>query len=742
MTSRKGSVQTQKFIIVSNRLPVSVSKENGKLVYTRSSGGLAMAMSSLSGEKAEQLWIGWPGIASDDLTPAEKGAITRTLRKEGCAPVFLTKKQIESFYHGYANDTLWPLFHYFQSIANYDKAYWDGYKEVNAVFRRAIVHHAHPEASIWVHDYHLLLLPQMIRTALPKSTIGFFLHIPFPSYEIFRLLPNRAEVLEGLLGADLIGFHVYDYARHFLNSVLRILGIESTHGSIILNERVIRADAFPLGIDYQRFVSALQDDATQQELQVLDSHSAGQKMILSMDRLDYSKGIMKRLEAFDQLLAENPKLHKKVTLFVLAVPSRTEVETYQELRDQLEKTVSRINGAYASMDWIPVSYQFKNLPFEQIVALYARADIALLTPLRDGMNLVAKEYVATKQRRPGVLILSEMAGAVDELPEAIRINPNDICAIVLALKSALNMPQKTQITNLKSMQKRLSRYTVQRWAHDFMEQLEASRRNQDRQSSKLLSVDSEAKLVRQFSKAKRRLLLLDYDGTLRGFAASHDPNAAAPPKALLKLLRDLTALPDTKVCIISGRPRKALTTWFHGLPVTLAAEHGAWMKHDGEWSQQPVSLHEHKKTILPVLEHYAERTPGASIEQKDFAIVWHYRNVPIELAHARNTSLRYELNQLLANTDLTIHKGAKIIEIKPRSVHKGAVAEDLMAIHKADFILCAGDDYTDEDMFRTLPEDAFSIKVGLGDTSARYQVASIKRILNLLRRLAQENLPT
>lgn len=725
----------QKFIIVSNRLPVSVSKVAGRLVYETSSGGLATAMSSLGDESFERLWIGWPGIPSDELTPADKAAITRKLRSLGCAPVFLTKQQVDNFYHGYANDTIWPLFHYFQSIANYDNNYWLSYKAVNAQFKKVVVRHAGSQASVWIHDYHLMLLPQMLRKVLPDGTIGFFLHIPFPSYEIFRLLPNRSQILEGLLGADLVGFHVYDYARHFLSSVLRILGIENSHGSIIMGSRVVKADAFPIGIDYGRFVAALDGEETAKEVKILDDHYRGKKVVLSMDRLDYSKGIMKRLEAFEQLLRENPRLHKKIVLIIVAVPSRVEVESYKELRAEIEKTISHINGAYGSVDWTPISYQFKNLPFEQIVALFARADIALLTPLRDGMNLVAKEYIAAKQYKPGVLILSEMAGAVDELPEAIRINPNDINSIVRALLVALRMPRKTQLDNLKSMQRRLSRYTVQRWSNDFIEQLNASKETQARRGSKIVTPETEAKLIRQFTRAKKRLLLLDYDGTLRGFVSSHKPQLAKPPASLLRLIRDLASLPNTKVCIISGRSRKALATWFHGIPLSLAAEHGAWMKYNGEWSQQPVSLHEHKKVILPVLEHYAERTPGARIEQKDFALVWHYRNVATELAHARNASLRYELNQLLANTDLTVHKGAKIIEIKPRTVHKGMVAEDLMAIHKADFVLCIGDDYTDEDMFRVLPDSAFSIKVGLGDTSARFQVTSVEKVLQLLRKL-------
>jgi trehalose 6-phosphate synthase/phosphatase len=717
-------------------LPVSVSKQDGELVFTPSSGGLATAMSSLDGDGTDRLWIGWPGIPSDDLSAAEKSTITRKLRAYHCSPVFLTQAQVDKFYAGYANDTIWPLFHYFQAYAQFDPEYWRAYQEVNAVYQKAVVRNADPAALIWIHDYHLMVLPQLLRRALPDSTIGFFLHIPFPSYEIFRSLPNRVQVLEGLLGADLVGFHIYDYARHFLSSVLRILGIENSRGAVVMGDRVVKADAFPIGIDYQKFVDALDGEPVKAELQKLKTHYNGQKIILSVDRLDYSKGIMKRLEAFERFLEQNPAYHRKVALVVVAVPSRTEVETYKELRDAIEKTISRINGAYGKVDWTPISYQFRNLPFEEVVALFARSEIALLTPLRDGMNLVAKEYVAAKQHAPGVLILSEMTGAVDELPEALRINPNDIDSIVLAIKQALKMPRKEQRARLESMQARLSRYTVQRWAADFTEQLRRSKQAQAQEGGKLLPAQDERTLVQRFKTAKHRLLLLDYDGTLRGFAPSHNPALAKPSQELLALLRKLTALPGTEVCIVSGRPRPALEEWFDGIPVVLAAEHGAWVKYNGEWSQQQISLHEHKKTILPILEHYAERTPGARIEQKDFALVWHYRGVPTELAYARNASLRYELGQVLAGTDISVHGGNKIIEIKPRNVHKGAVAEDLLALYPSDFVLCIGDDYTDEDMFRALPEEAYSIKVGLGETSARYQVASIQRVLRLLQKLS------
>lgn len=718
------------FIVVSNRLPVNVSREDGKLVLRPSTGGLATAMSSLTSNK---LWIGWPGIADDDLTDDDRAFIRKELASYGCYPVFLTKNQIEKFYEGYANDTIWPLFHYFQQYARYDPDYWQAYKDVNKLYMQAVIKQAASDAAIWIHDYHLMLLPRLLRKNLPNASIGFFLHIPFPSYEIFRLLPNRTQILEGLLGADLVGFHVYDYARHFMSSVLRILGVESSRGTIVLGDRVIKVDSFPIGIDYTRYVSALEDSETLEQRKVLDKLYRGQKVILSMDRLDYSKGIESRLKAFEQFLQQNPSAHQKVSMVMVAVPSRTEVETYRELRQDIERTVSRINGTFGTVGWTPIAYHFKNLPFPQIVALQARADIALITPLRDGMNLVAKEYIATKQKGLGVLILSEMTGAIDELPEALRVNPNNTDSIVAAIRGALDMPKKEQQRRLASMQGRLSRYTVQRWAKDFMDELHATKRAQADQGSRLLTQEREDKLLRLFGMAKKRLLLLDYDGTLRGFAAGHEPHLAAPTVRLKRLIQEVALIPRTLVCIVSGRPRAALDEWFGDLPVALAAEHGAWMKYDGEWSRQQVSLHEHKDRLLPLLELYVDRTPGARIEQKDLAIVWHYRGVPAELAHARNASLRHELERVLENTDVSVHAGNKILEIKPDTVHKGAVAEDLFALHNPDFALSIGDDYTDEDMFKAMPDEAFSIKVGLGDTAARYQVLGIDDVLRLLK---------
>lgn len=728
-------MSTSKLIIIANRLPVSVSKVNGKLVFTHSSGGLATAMSSIGTDASDVLWVGWPGIAADELTAADRAVITRRLHKDNYHPVFLTKEQVAHYYEGYANDTLWPLFHYFQSLAQYDASYWASYQQVNKLFCRVAGKLIDQKTSVWVQDYHLLLLPKLLRDAHPKLTIGFFMHIPFPSYEIYRLLPNRREILEGLLGADLIGFHVYDYVRHFLSSCLRILGQDNIHGTISYGDRVITADAFPIGIDYRKFVSSLDLPAVTAELAMLHEHYRGKRVVLSVDRLDYSKGILKRLEAFEQFLAKNPRLHGRVTMIMIAVPSRAEIDAYRDLRETVERTVSSINGRFGQVNWTPISYQYKNLPFEKVLPLLAFSDVALITPLRDGMNLVAKEYVASKQKRYGVLILSEMAGAIDELPEALSVNPNDTESIVDALLRALRMPKAEQVRRLHTMQRRLSEYDVQRWAMDFMDQLHAVTQLQRRNREKLLVNGQKNRLLNAFVQAKHRLICLDYDGTLRGFVPTHEPDAAKPPVSLKRLLTQLAALPNTKVCIVSGRPREVLQQWFKDLPVSLAAEHGAWVRDGDEWSQDQASFQSYKKLVMPLLKTYAERTPGAQIEEKNFALVWHYRNVATELAYARNASLKHELNVMLSNTDVGIFSGNKIIEIKPRTIHKGYVVSDMLVMYPSDFVLCAGDDYTDEDMFEHAPEDAFSIKVGLGDTRANYQVESIDKLLMVLKSL-------
>ncbi len=723
-----------KLVIVSNRLPVSVVKNGDKLEFEASSGGLATAMSSL--DQPNRIWVGWPGIASDNLTDDDRRVIRAELGKHGCFPVFLTSQQIERFYEGYSNDTLWPLFHYFQSLTRHRNEYWNAYQEVNQLYADAAAEVVDASGSVWIHDYHLMTMPGMLRSRLPSLAIGFFLHIPFPSFEIYRLLPQRNELLKGLLGADLIGFHVYDYARHFLSSCLRLLGISSHHGVIEYEGRTIKTDAYPIGIDYDKFRATLGESATKEALRSLDDMYKNMKLILSVDRLDYSKGIPERLEAFRILLHDYPQWRGKVRMQMIAVPSRTEVRTYQNLREQIEQTVSRINGEYGTVDWAPISYQFQNRPFHEVVALYAAADVALVTPIRDGMNLVAKEYVASKQGRPGVLILSEMTGAIDELPESLSINPSNTKSVADTMHTALTMSKSEQVRRLKDMQRRLKSYTVQEWGADFMSDLEAAGGKREQSHRKRMTDESRAELISTYRSSDRRLIILDYDGTLKSFVSSPRAILAKPSLKLRRMLKRLADDERNELAIVSGRPKKALERWFRGIDITLIAEHGAWTRYDGKWTSSDTDFKHVKKRLKPVLDKYVSRTAGSEVEEKDYSLVWHYRNVAPELAYVRAGEMKRELIGLINDDDIGVHSGDKVIEIKPNEINKGYAASELEALYPAQFTLAAGDDYTDEDMFRELPTDSYTIKVGPGDTKARFQLSSVSEMTDLLEQLS------
>ena len=726
----------EKLLIISNRLPVSVSKVNGKLVFKKSDGGLATGLGSIK-KPTQKVWLGWPGIASEKLNNSEKKKVVSELAKYHCVPVFLSEKQVDNFYLGYSNTTIWPLFHYFTQHTEYRARYWASYQEVNAVFNRAAQKCIDKNTTIWVHDYQLMMLPQLIRKRRPQAVIGFFLHIPFPSFEIYRLLPHRASILRGILGADLIGFHTYSYTRHFLSSSLRILGYHSDLGRIQMKDRIARADAFPISIDYKKFVKTAKSSVVKKEIANLQKYYRGQKVILSLDRLDYSKGILERLKAYELFLSRNPQYHKKVVMVMIAIPSRTQVEAYKDMREEIERTVSRINGDYASVDWAPISYQYQSVPFDQLIALYRRADVALVTPIRDGMNLVAKEYVASNIDGKAVLVLSEMAGAASELPEALLVNPNSRENVAETIFRAFEMPVREQKERMKSMQKRISTYDIHKWASDFMDQLNQTGRYQQEQFHNNLTKNDQQQVLRNYRNSKAGLFLLDYDGTLTDFGAHPSHELVVPTEKVKALLKNLKRTDDDEVVIISGRSKHTLQKWFKDLPISLVAEHGAWIRVNGRWHKNYAVKPDWMAKVKPILERYVERTPGSFIEKKDSALVWHFRNVSHSLASVRQAAIRHEILRALRGTDIVVHEGSKILEIKPKSIHKGAfVAEKLMS-KKWDFILAIGDDYTDEDMFDVLPEFANSIKVGFEESQAKYHVPSSENVVNLLDLLAR-----
>ena len=729
-----------RLVIVSNRLPVTIKGEKNGYTFERSVGGVATGLSTYlvaPGEASrDYVWVGWPGSS----VPAKaQNKLKDRLQSEFKAyPVFLSEQEMENFYHGFCNKTIWALFHYFPSYAAYDDKYWQDYIEVNEAFCRAVLEVAEPGDPIWIHDYHLMLLPQMLRERLPDNPIGFFLHIPFPSFEIFRLLPSswRSKMLEGLIGADLIGFHTYDYVQHFLRCVLSILGHEHHMGEILVGERVVQADSFPMGIDFPKFHFSHAEPRIHEEIKRLRRTLGNKQLILSVDRLDYSKGIAHRLNGYELFLEQNPDWHEKVVLLLVVVPSRIGVHRYQLMKREIDELVGNINGRFGKIDWAPIIYQFKGLDFEPLTALYSVSGIILVTPLRDGMNLIAKEYVSARADGTGVLILSEMAGAAKELPQALIINPNTPQEIARAIERALQMPVEEQQKRNAAMQQRLRRYDVVRWATDFVRSLIKAKEAQTILSAKRLVQERYIEIAKPFRREEHRILFLDYDGTLVPFNGI--PQLAAPDAELLNLLNRAATRAD--VVLISGRDKTTMDRWFSDLPIGMIAEHGAWtkQKHSG-WKMPKQINAEWKKDVLPVLEFFSDRLPGAFVEEKEFSVVFHYREADPELAAIRLRDLTANLSQLASLHDLHTLPGNKVLEIRMSGVEKGSAALTFLSNQEYGFCMAIGDDWTDEDLFRVLPNSAFTIKVGFGLTTAKFYLRNYQEVRTLLNNVIDDS---
>jgi trehalose 6-phosphate synthase/phosphatase len=717
--------ETRRLIIVSNRLPITAKKHGGKIEFSLSSGGLATGLSSLDSHY-DKHWMGWPGLYLESDQAQEE--MQKELSAKNIHPVFITPEDIENYYEGFSNKTIWPLFHYFNEFTRYTKEFWEAYKKVNVLFFEELKQIIHPDDIVWVHDYHLMLLPGLLRQQFPNNRIGFFLHIPFPSYELFRTLPYRNEIMEGILGADLIGFHTFEYMRHFLIAVYRIKDLESRLGRFYYDDHLVQVDAFPMGIDYMKFHKAIQNKLVQQKVKSFKENFGSKKLILSVDRLDYSKGILQRLKAFDRLLEQYPEHLGTISLIVVVVPSRSQVEQYNALKIEIDETIGALNGKYASIEWTPVHYYYRNLPFRELVALYNLSDIALITPFRDGMNLIAKEYIASKADGKGVLILSEMAGSAQVLKEALIINPNDIDEIVKSLQMAINMLPKEQKQRIDIMQKSLEEHTVQKWAHHFIQVLEKIYQEQKKLLDKILDEDKVAGIQEQFIKSHSRLFMINYDGTLVKY--SEDPAKAIPSKEILKMIKDLSE--NSRLLIISGRDHITLDKWFSGLNIDLIAEYGTWLREEGVWTQAQMLEDAWKNEIHPIINHFMNKTPGSFIEEKSYSLAWHYRKADPFLSDMRLQELINCLIYPCTKHKLEIFYGSKVLEIKPVGVDKKTVTRNWLNKQSWDFIMAIGDEKTDEDIFEVLPEEAFSIRVGRTPTRAKFSLKNPSEVLSFL----------
>jgi trehalose 6-phosphate synthase/phosphatase len=712
-------------INVSNRLPITVDGDE----IGKSSGGLVTAMEGLTGSGTQLQWIGWPGGVVEE--PERQRQLTDRLANEfGYTPVFLTDAENRGFYEGFSNASLWPLLHYLPSYYRYEPEWWDVYRTVNQRFADTAVAAARDGDVVWVHDYQLMLVPAMIKRANPALRVGFFLHTPFPAYEIFRCHPRRLELVQGLLGADLVGFHTLGYLRHFRTAVQRLVGIESKITVVRQGERhQTHMGVYPIGINADKFLEEMSGDAFAKKVEEIRQSFGAKRLVLSVERLDYTKGILRRLEAIDRFLADTEKVEERdrIKFIFINVPSREGVEEYQELRAEVESLVGRINGRYATLQNSPIHFMHGSVSFTELCALYAAAEVGLVTPLIDGMNLVAKEYaICQTDERPGALVISEFAGAAQEMYGALIVNPYDAQQQADAIRQGLAMGDDEKRRRLATMRARVRAFDANAWAKSFINDLAGRARTDAAAVAPMADRVAQAKqrLREAVAGGRRVALFLDYDGTLREIEQRPaDAFPSAPVLALLDRLKAAGAHVD--VAVISGRTPQDLEAWLGGYPFALIADHGASLRHRGatRWERlDRNATYGWKQEVLRVLRLYEETTPGSTVEDKRTSLVWHYRQADHEFATWRARHLATELAVLLANEPVEVRQGRMIVEVAAAQVNKGAAVGHLLADEDYDLIVCAGDDVTDESMFELDAKNLLTIKVGDAHTSAQVRL--------------------
>jgi trehalose 6-phosphate synthase/phosphatase len=714
-------VTGERLLVASARLPVAVAARGpGEWDVSASPGGLATALRAVASQRPF-LWIGWPGQA----VPADQqAAVTEAIQRvdAGAVPVHLDRPAIEGWYEELSNRVLWPLLHALPAPMRVAAGAWQRYVEVNQQFADAIAGLARPGDSVWIHDYQLALVPHLLRKRELDLAIGFFLHVPFPASETFRTLPMREELLRGIVGADFIGFHSYEYVSHFRSSLLRILGVESEPELVALPTHHARMGALPIGIEPDEITQVAAQPECVAELDQLRQRYRGRKVVLGVDRLDYTKGLPRRLIAFEEMLENNPDLRESVVFIQVASPSRTGVVEYQRLERQIDQLVGRVIGRFSSPSGSPLVYIHQHVPRERLVPLYQLADVALVTPLRDGMNLVCLEYIAARGDDPGTLLLSEFAGAAQCLSGAVLVNPYNTAEVASALAGALRgAPDQSSFAHMREF---VQSNTSTAWAERFLERLDSTRREFGGRVKRLRASDPE--LTSPLARAERPLLLLDYDGTLQPHLRV--PEQAAPSARVRELLAEAAKVARTYV--VSGRSAAVLEQWFSSIPVGLVCEHGLSIKHpDGSWSEQPsFDRRALDEVVLPLFRDFCLRTPGSQVERKAASLAWHYRGSDPRLGAWRAKELSSQLGARLSGQPLSVLLGSRVVEVRHAGISKGTAAQTILAAHPdTDLVVCAGNDRTDEDMFATIAAaevPSIVCYVGGTNTSADYFVES------------------
>jgi trehalose 6-phosphate synthase/phosphatase len=675
------------------------------------------------------VWVGWPGT----FIPPELCDSAGLLLAPHGKPVFLDEEEYHGFYEQFSNRLLWPLFHNISGRLSFDRTAWHDYQRVNERFAEAVLEVVQPGDTVWVHDYQLALVPHMLRERGLDCAMGFFLHIPFPSHETYRTLPVREEVLQGMLGADLIGFHTYEFAQHFRNSCLRVLGLDSEQETISLPSHVAHLGVHPIGVDPKEIHEFTELPAVKAELVELKQRFRGKKVVLGVDRLDYTKGIPEKLLAFEEFLSNNPSWRSRAVLIQVASPSRMGVQEYKDLKREVDELVGRINGQFGSFEHTPIVYINQTVPRARLTALYRIADVAFITPLRDGMNLVALEYIAARGETPGALVLSEFAGAASCLAGARLVNPHNASRMADELAEVVADPETSALT-FRQMKDFVCSNTAAVWADRFLEQLRKVHESQ-RFGAQRLHFSHESDMCKAPPAA---LFLLDYAGTLHPHVPILSETA---PDSRLRLL--LTKLADhARVYVMSGQPPEVLDAWFDGIPIGLICEDGLAVKHCGaDWPELAVidrSLLE--DVVEPVMRDFYNHTPGSRIEHKRASLAWRFRLADPKLGPLRAKELYSQLEDLSRGSPYTVIANKRAVEVRPAEFTKTSVAEQLLKhCSDAELVFGAGNDRLDEDMFEVLLRSGrphvMTCYVGGKDTVGQYFVESTEELVDQLEAL-------
>ena len=724
-----------RWIIVSNRLPFSYDPKTNLL--SQSSGGLVTAIRGIK-TQTPKVWIG----SVPNSVP--KAAISKATKNDPIKYSFpsLDEDLYDRYYNGFCNDVLWPILHYEADLVRYTEERWLDYVRVNQIFAEHILKVTGKNDLIWLHDFHLFLVPKFIKEQRPDAKVGFFLHVPFPSSEIFRQLPCRREIMESLIRSDLIGFHDFSYLRHFASTVYFLLGHKFNLFEITSGDHRTKLGVFPVSINTPSIVKSAKSSATNKLFLQLKKNQGRIKTILGVDRLDYTKGIVHKLKAFQLFLREHPEWIGRVQLTQVAVPSRVEVEDYKNLKLEIEQLVGQINGEFSQLNYIPIRYIFSSISSEALLSLYRSSSVLFVTSKRDGMNLVCLEYVAAQEaKNPGVVLLSEFAGAAAILSHASLINPMNYYATSKSLLEALTMPLTERSQNHQTMLKFLMNYTGTKWAESFMRSLMEKSSHKSQKTKPLNQLNAQKQLFKSL-KRKPIHLLLDYDGTLTPIV--NNPDKALLTKSMKTLIKRMNKHKDFKISFVTGRPATFFEKNFNDLKVNLACEHGAnfFDAETRKWQLLVKSdIKNWYKHALKIMQEFCERTPNSFVEQKQYAIAWHFRRSPSDFSDFLAKKLVEELETTLSHAPVSVILGKKVVEIKAIEANKGHFTQWYREkfMHENASIIAMGDDRTDEDMFRNLNREHTTIKIGSSrSTAAEYAITRQEDVEGFLTYLYEQ----